>query len=85
MTGLTDREVRSALDSALMYAALAGQRAEAIAEAMAIAETCAMYQGEHHKQWVIDQMIRALLGADYEDWRVELATVEAEWDEGVAP
>lgn len=46
--------------------------------------------GEHHKTWVIDQMLRALLGDAYE------ATVKAscagedgpntyDWDTGIAP
>ncbi len=37
--------------------------------------------GAHHKMWVIDQMLRAMLGAAYEPWR---ATVP-DWDEGIAP
>ena len=44
----------------------------------------------HHKQWVIDQMLRALLGNDYDAWidslmRDESGDVVYEWDTGIAP
>ena len=46
--------------------------------------------GDHHKMWVIDQMIRALLDDKYEDWVTEFCGGEDgpdtyEWDEGVPP
>ncbi len=46
--------------------------------------------GGHHKQWVIDQMLRILLGDDYEREIAEYKSGEDgpetyEWDEGVAP
>lgn len=42
--------------------------------------------GAHHKAWVIDQMVRALLGAGYDAW-VTAATNDGteDWDVGVAP
>lgn len=44
------------------------------------------YDGAHHKMWVIDQMLRALMGEAYEN---NIAVWEkmytAEWDKGVAP
>jgi hypothetical protein len=53
-------------------------------------------EGAHHKQWVIDQMVRALTGrspnysAEYDAWVAEYRAGENgpdtyEWDEGVAP
>lgn len=33
-----------------------------VAGALAIASDCAMYDGDHHKMWVIDQMVRHLTG-----------------------
>ena len=42
--------------------------------------------GSHHKDWVIDQMVRALTGDDYE--RIVKAARgddEYEWNEGIAP
>ena len=48
--------------------------------------------GEHHKQWVLDQIVRIAMGNDggYEAWvRDHCAgkdgTDTYEWDEGVAP
>jgi hypothetical protein len=54
------------------------------------AEQSAMIDGAHHKQWVIDQMIRALLGEGYATWRVAYDEYSrkndySEWDEGIAP
>lgn len=46
-----------------------------------------MIDGSHHKQWVIDQMVRALLGDGYEAW-VEENNSDPDyepWDVGVAP
>lgn len=61
-----------------------------IALAVQIAERYAMIDGAHHKQWVIDQMIRAMLGEDYCRWRNEYdnySYVEGYqmWDEGITP
>lgn len=44
----------------------------------------------HHKQWLIDQMLRILLGEEYEeriaDWESgEDGPKTYSWDEGVAP
>lgn len=46
--------------------------------------------GEHHKTWVIDQMVRALTGTDYANWVQESKVGEDgpntyTWDEGIAP
>ncbi len=46
--------------------------------------------GGHHKQWVLDQVVRILTGDDYENWVAEYATDEGgvhmyEWDVGIAP
>lgn len=37
--------------------------------------------GDHHKAWVIDQMVRLLAGDDYAD----LVESNQPWDEGIAP
>ena len=58
---------------------------EAIGSALAIAEQYGQTDGEHHKAWVIDQMVRELVGVDYEAWRAAYEADGAEWDEGVAP
>jgi hypothetical protein len=42
--------------------------------------------GDHHKMWVIDQMIRVLAGERYEQFVEEYREGgEYAWDEGVAP
>jgi hypothetical protein len=44
--------------------------------------------GEHHKQWVVDQMLRAMLGPDrYAQWRrvYDGDPGYSKWNEGIAP
>jgi len=41
------------------------------------------YDGGHHKQWVIDQCLRTVLGDEYRVW---IANFKAgDWDTGIAP
>jgi hypothetical protein len=62
----------------------------AIFEAIAIAEQHGGVVGAPQKAWVIDQMVRALVGVDYEHW---VAAYESgddgphtyAWVQGVAP
>lgn len=47
-----------------------------------------MIDGAHHKQWVIDQMLRSILGKqDYEAWvkRMNSDPEYDPWDPGIAP
>jgi len=57
--------------------------------ALEIAASYAQIDGGHHKAWVIDQMVRALTGDDYEDWVKEYeeedGVKEYEWDQGIPP
>ena len=47
--------------------------------------------GDHHKTWVIDQMVRALCGSqeEYDKWVEVYETPDGqdyyEWDTGIAP
>ena len=42
--------------------------------------------GAHHKQWVIDQLMRELLGPDrYKQWIQARESEGLEWDDGIAP
>lgn len=48
------------------------------------------FDGGHHKQWVIDQMIRALTQDGYDEWvrnweNGEDGPKSYEWDTGIAP
>ena len=55
-------------------------------QALGVAEQYGTVDGAHHKQWVIDQMVRALLDYDYDQWRNDYAILTGtEWDEGIAP
>lgn len=47
--------------------------------------------GAHHKQWIIDQMVRVLTGPEYGQWVKEYEQADEngekmyEWDTGCAP
>lgn len=46
--------------------------------------------GAHHKQWVLDQVVRELTGETYSDWVKDHNFGEDgpdtyEWEEGIAP
>ena len=45
------------------------------------------FDGAHHKQWVIDQMVRVLLGGNYKDWVEKFNEPDDydDWDVGIAP
>ena len=68
-----------------------------VLNALAIAFSCAQFDGGHHKMWVIDQMIQCLTGDFYDEW-VRIYTAGEpddegydgeeelyEWDTGIAP
>jgi len=64
----------------------AAQLTERIERAVGIAIECAGYDGGHHKQWVIDQMIRELLGDEYTSFAEGYQEgAEEPWDTGIAP
>ena len=61
-------------------------------EALMIVKNYGGYDGGHHKQWVLDQVVRALTGTPkiYNLWVENYCFGEDgadtyEWDEGVAP
>lgn len=61
-----------------------------IAEALDIAGYYGGIDGEHHKAWVIDQMVRALLQEDYEAWVKQQkegcgGPETYDWPVGIAP
>ena len=42
--------------------------------------------GGHHKEWLLDQVLRALTGDQYENWVHDWSEGgEYEWPEGIAP
>lgn len=61
-----------------------------IIKAIQIAVEFGSIDGDHHKAWVIDQMVRALAGTDYGSIIAAAKMGEDgpdtyEWDEGIAP
>lgn len=58
------------------------QRQEKIDDAITLIYDYGAYEGEHHKQWVLDQVIRLLMDEDqYDTFRM----LNEDWDEGIAP
>lgn len=56
--------------------------------AMQIIERYGGIDGAHHKQWVIDQVARALTGPRYDIWVHEMTSGENSdyfWEVGIAP
>ena len=41
--------------------------------------------GDHHKAWVIDQMVREITGDAYSDWIAAAVSDGHTWDAGVPP
>ena len=63
---------------------------KSIGEAIDIAMQFGQIDGDHHKTWVIDQMVRVLAGSKYEEIIREFCAGEDgpntyEWDTGIAP
>lgn len=68
-----------------------GSSDERVKKALEIAYDYGQIDGAHHRLWVIDQMVRALLGDDeYQKWveTYEMPEEDGEgykWDCGIAP
>ena len=63
---------------------------EKIKNALSYAWSYGQIDDGHHKMWVIDQMVRALLGEEeYKEWVKTYETPDGEdyyvWDMGIAP
>jgi hypothetical protein len=62
----------------------------AVNEALAVLKQYGSTDGAHHKQWVLDQMVRHLMGAGYDQWVIDFADgpdgpESYEWDLGIPP
>jgi hypothetical protein len=67
-----------------------GMSEQKIKDALDVIQLYGGIDGGHHKQWVIDQVARRLLGDAYSQWVVSMKDGEDgpntyEWDEGIAP
>lgn len=58
---------------------------QAIGNAIGLAEQYGQIDGAHHKAWVIDQMMRELVGVDYDHWRAAYEANGDTWDPGIEP
>jgi hypothetical protein len=61
-----------------------------VKKALQLAFRYSQIDGDHHKAWVIDQMIRTLTGAHYKKWIRDYKSGEDgpdsySWDKGIAP
>ena len=57
-----------------------------ITAATALVDRYGMTAGEHHQQWLIDQILRALLGEGYDAWVAAYNKPGyVTWDTGIAP
>jgi hypothetical protein len=66
------------------------KKKERIRAALEVARRYGGIEGAHHKDWVIDQMVRCLTGQKYEQFVAEARQGEEgpqsyEWNEGIAP
>lgn len=100
MCGDCGADIEDAIDEARLCRAYGGRETTEelvalrarVTSAMVVAERFGGIDGDHHKTWVIDQMMRALLDDRYDDWRraYEAATDESgelmgSWPEGIPP
>lgn len=66
------------------------EAAAPVDQAIEIAIRWGGIDGDHHKAWVIDQMVRALTGERYEQVVIDAKAGEDgpetyDWNEGIAP
>lgn len=63
---------------------------EKLEQVMNLIERFGGIDGGHHKQWVIDQIVRIIKGEAYTQWVVEMKDGQDgpntySWDEGIVP
>ena len=67
------------------------QQRKRIAKALEIARDFGQIEGDHHRLWVIDQMVRALTGNNYDQWVSHVSanpfdpSMPYDWETGIAP
>ncbi len=59
-------------------------------KALELIEQYGGFDGAHHKQWVLDQIARVLIGDKYPQWVADMTAGEDgpdtyDWDVGIAP
>ncbi len=86
----SDEHEKQAAEVMAMIADAINAAGEPGREALKIISNYGGNDGSHHKQWVLDQVVRELAGDEYADWvRRHCAGADGpntyEWDEGVPP
>lgn len=56
-----------------------------VEQALIIIAQYGSIDGAHHKQWVIDQVLRCILADNYQEWVNDLCVDGEVWDTGIAP
>ena len=61
-----------------------------VVEALELIECFGSIDGDHHKQWVLDQVVRKLTGDKYEEFRAGFIQADGDdtydsYEEGIAP
>jgi hypothetical protein len=55
-------------------------------EILTLIEQYGWIDGAHHKQWVLTEIAKIILGDEYQAWaRSEDPEMYGDWDEGIAP
>ena len=87
-----NENIMNNLDSSIIFKYIEGlekenqEYREVIDKAVDIAWKYGQIDGDHHQKWVTDQMVRALLGSDYENFVKDYEEDgDYEWDIGIAP
>lgn len=66
------------------------EQPEILDNIMGLIENYGSDDGEHHKQWVLDQIVRTIQGTNYKKWVKDYCKGEDgphtyEWGTGIAP
>lgn len=88
-TQLSELKLKAAEQVETLQNRLEAAEAAAMA-ALKIIERFGADDGAHHKQWVIDQVARALLAEDYDRWVAKMKDGQDgpetyDWEIGIAP
>ena len=90
-TGYYDTELKELSEAIETVLSMLKEKDKEIEKALEIAFQYGQIDGDHHKTWVIDQMVRILTGDKYNEFVKEYETDEERgkkewtWKNGIAP
>lgn len=73
------------IEIAKKYFTIGMKYSTSISGALETASKYGQIDGDHHKAWVIDQMVQALTGERYDEWVSNYEDDDYHWDTGIAP